>query len=349
MMGRAQPGSTRAGDWVRGENCFELTACRTVRVRTGSRIHFGLWTLESGAERRYGGVGVMVEEPRLELVVEETDIFRAEGLHAERVRAVAEHWACFYQRTLPACCLRVTSAPPMHVGLGVGTQLAMATAAALHAWCGELLPDAETLALSTMRGRRSAVGVYGFLHGGMIVESGKTPQQWLSPLEAHVLLPAGWRFLLVRPASSPPGLYGEQEEAALARLEHASPGWGQRLADEARQRLVPAARAGDFAAFSQSLRRYAELAGDYFRSVQGGRYRGALLQQLIDWLHGQNVDGCGQSSWGPTVFAVVSDQGRAEELREALCQTFAHPGLCVSLTAASTAGAQIWQTTDPAP
>ena len=57
----------------------------------------------------------------------------------------------------------------------------------------------QELALSVGRGLRSAVGTYGFVFGGLIVEQGKLPDEPISPLDCRIDLPEAWRFVLVRP------------------------------------------------------------------------------------------------------------------------------------------------------
>lgn len=311
-----------------------------LRIEAPCRLHFGLWTLSSLSPRRYGGVGVMVEPPCLHLHVEEADRFAVVGFFRQRLERTARQWATFHQSDLPRCRLNLVSSPPLHVGLGIGTQLALSVAAALHAVRSEPLPEAEVLARSTGRGRRSAVGVYGFLYGGMIVESGKADSQWLSPLEAQVNLPETWRFVLIRPTTMQ-GLCGAREDCALAKVADLPVSYSEQLAYEARHRLVPAARAGDFQAFSQSVRRYGELAGDWFSAVQGGRYRGAILQQLVEWLHEMGVEGVGQSSWGPTLYAVVEDEMAARSLGQALRESFPSLDLDITVAAVAHGGAKL--------
>ena len=46
-------------------------------------------------------------------------------------------------------------------------------------------------------------------------------------------------------------------------------------------------------------------AGDAFAAAQGGRYAAPAVTALVARLRGLGVKGVGQSSWGPTVFAVV--------------------------------------------
>jgi predicted sugar kinase len=45
--------------------------------------------------------------------------------------------------------------------------------------------------------------------------------------------------------------------------------------------------------------------GDAFAPAQGGRYASAAVADCVTRLRAAGVRGVGQSSWGPTVFAVV--------------------------------------------
>lgn len=311
-----------------------------LEVCTSSRLHFGLWTLSRQAARRYGGVGAMVTQPRLRLRLEPAAGFGVAGLLADRVGEAACRWSRFYGRPLPDCRLRLLEAPALHVGLGVGTQLALATARLLHAWWNEPLPPPPVLARSVGRGRRSAVGVYGFLGGGLIVESGKSPGEWLSPLEARVFLPDSWRFLLVRPRCER-GLCGSDEEEALARCAERGDELAGALAETARTSLLPAARDGNFAAFAQALARYSALAGDCFRFVQGGRYGSEVIRRLVHWLEHQQVPAFGQSSWGPTLFVLMPDQHSAESLAQTIREELPHESLELVITAPANKEAQL--------
>ena len=73
-----------------------------------------------------------------------------------------------------ACTVRVVEAIPPHVGLGSGTKLALAVTAALAALAGQT-PEPETIARAAGRGARSAVGLWTFVLGGLVVEGGRRP------------------------------------------------------------------------------------------------------------------------------------------------------------------------------
>src|SRR5262245_37756271 len=139
---------------------------RLVHVTAPSRLHFGLWSLGGTGAREFGGVGAMVEQPALELVLSCAGQFHIRGNGWERALAHARRWAEFHRRELPACCVDIHREIPEHAGLGSGTQLGLSVAAALNAFCGLPSQTPQELALSVGRGLRSAVGTYGFVFGG---------------------------------------------------------------------------------------------------------------------------------------------------------------------------------------
>src|SRR5213076_1599219 len=99
----------------------------------------------------------------------------------------------------PPCRIHISASIPEHAGLGSGTQVALSIAAGLSALCGLPSQTPQELALSVSRGLRSAVGTYGFVFGGLIVEQGKLSDEPISPLDCRIDLPDDWRFVLLRP------------------------------------------------------------------------------------------------------------------------------------------------------
>jgi beta-ribofuranosylaminobenzene 5'-phosphate synthase len=319
---------------------------RTVHVAAPSRLHFGLWsfgaiTSAAGcAGRQFGGVGAMIERPGLRLEIAGAERFSARGPLAERATAFAHRWAEFHRLASPACELIVREAPPEHVGLGTGTQLALAVAAGLSAWCGLPAQSPLELAVSVGRGQRSAVGTYGFVHGGLIVEQGKVAGELVSPLDCRLDLPEDWRFVLVRPIELT-GLSGDDEAQTIAALAEVPGPIHARLVAEVREDLVPAAATGDFTDFAASLYRYGNLAGQCFAARQGGPYNGPVLTALVERIRELGHAGVGQSSWGPTLFVVTQSQPAAEELSRRLAADVAFGALETIITPPCNAGARI--------
>jgi beta-ribofuranosylaminobenzene 5'-phosphate synthase len=295
---------------------------RVVRVVAPSRIHFGMLSVNQPGMRHYGGVGAMVDAPGLEIVIRAAPRLETAGPLAERVRQAA----LLAARSLPArggendglrCRIEVTRAPPLHVGLGTGTQLAMAVAAGLNAWWEGPTMDAAGLARCVGRGHRSAIGLHGFVFGGLLYESGKAGHENVAPLVDRVDIPPAWRFVLVRPRDER-GLYDEAERDAFADLPPVPVERTEMLCQEATGHLLPAAREGRFAEFSESLYRFGYAAGLSFAAKQGGAFAGPRLTELVDWIRARGVAGVGQSSWGPTLLAVLPDEPAAADLARRL-------------------------------
>ena len=110
-----------------------------IRIITPSRLHFGLFGWGPDTPRQFGGVGLMVDDPGLEIIVEPSERWEATGPLADRALSlahdVAERLAPEGHETGPMR-IRIVRAPDAHVGLGVGTQLSLAVARALTALVG---------------------------------------------------------------------------------------------------------------------------------------------------------------------------------------------------------------------
>ncbi len=273
-------------------------------VETGSRLHFGLLRPPPVDGRRgFGGCGLMVEAPAVRVAVEAAADWSASGPAADRALTVA-------RRIIPDRPHRIVveACPPEHVGLGVGTQLSLAVARAIFG----VSQSAKNLARLTGRGGRSAIGVHGFERGGFLVDGGKRDGEDTAPLVARAEFPAEWRVVLLMPHTQS-NWHGERERAAFAALSSAPP-------DDSLCRLIllgmlPALAERDLPAFAEAVSEYNARAGEPFRAAQGGPYAPEAAE-LIGWLRSQGVAGVGQSSWGPTAFAIVSDEDWAAAVSE---------------------------------
>ena len=319
-----------------------------ITIRTSSRLHFGLlslapegsaWETRSGGAvllaRSFGGVGLMVEQPGMELTLAAADSWSVSctqaGSLAERALALARHFAAAVHGSTP-CAIEIRKAVPEHVGLGTGTQLALAIGRGLARLWG-LDHDLATLTRLTGRGRRSGLGAHGFARGGFLVETGKRPSDILAPLAIRLDFPEAWSILLVMPHDRQ-GLHGSPERQAFESMGHAQAQVALGSAGRSSLRsantdalcrlvllgMVPALLALDADTFGEALYDFNQRAGEPFAVVQGGIYSSSWTVRWVDWLRGQGVKGVGQSSWGPTVFAVIGDPERAAWLARRLAE-----------------------------
>jgi beta-ribofuranosylaminobenzene 5'-phosphate synthase len=319
-----------------------------VHVRASSRLHFGLLSF-GNAGWQYGGVGVMVSAPSLQLSIEPWHEFAVGGRNTTLVRRAASTWTRALGRAaLPTCRIELHASPPRHAGLGSGTQTACAVVAGLNAYEGGPPLGPRDLEQLTGRGRRSAVGLYGFLVGGLIIEPGRAAHETLSPLLRRMAVPSAWRFVLLRPHGLC-GLAGGREQQAFASLPPVDTRVRDRLIREIEQSMMPRLLAGDCDGFGESVYRYGRLAGESFAGVQGGPYHGPHLEALVRELRSLGVAGVGQSSWGPTLYCVVADQSAADRLVGELRTRHTPDALAIATTAADNHGAAVTHHLPPPP
>jgi beta-RFAP synthase len=281
-----------------------------VRVEAPARLHLGMLAVAGDGERRFGGLGVSVGRPAVVLEAQPAAELSAEGADADRALTFARR--CRDALGLArGAHLRVVEAIPQHVGLGSGTKLALAVAQALAALEGRDI-DAPGLAQAAGRAARSAVGMWTFALGGLVVEGGHRPGvERPAPLLAHHAMPEEWRAVLAVPAAEP-GLSGAAEEDAFQRLVTA----GDRsavIAQLALTSLLPALVERELDEFGAALTRIQQLVGDSFAVAQGGRFH-PRAAPLVEALMRFGAAGAGQSSWGPTAYGIVGSEAAGREL-----------------------------------
>lgn len=242
---------------------------------------------------------------------------------SEECRGRIEHFLAVYRSRCPQktgerpCRIELDRVIPEHAGFGSGTQLGMAVAQALSIHAGERDVPAEVLAERVGRGARSALGIHGFQQGGLLVDAGKAPGTSVAPLVARVAFPDSWRFVLITPRNCT-GVSGEAERDAFAEL----PGMQKRTTDAlcgiVVRSLLPAAIEADFQEFGEAVYRFGQIVGDYFAPAQGGIYADRRMEELVGHLRSAGIRGVGQTSWGPTIFALCEDTQQAEQLKRDL-------------------------------
>lgn len=307
-----------------------------VRVEAPARLHLGMLAVAGDGPRRFGGLGVSVSRPAVVLEARPADELSVEGAEAERALTFARR--CRDALGLAGGAhLRMVEVIPPHVGLGSGTKLALAVGQALAALHGRTV-DAPALAEATGRAARSAVGMWTFALGGLVVEGGvRHGVERSAPLLMRHAVPKEWRIVLVVPTAEP-GLSGVAEAQAFGRLVQSAERSGA-IAQLVLTALLPALVERDLEEFGGALTRVQRLVGDAFAPVQGGRFHpraGALVEALLRG----GAAGAGQSSWGPAVYGVVGSEAAGRELARRMEDVVGGEG-SVQLAAFDNRGARV--------
>lgn len=391
--------------------------------------------LAADQPHRFGGLGLMIEAPQLRLRVSRASPSSSVSVSAStstststsaadqseierRVRLALEQVQKHQSRHLPEnWAVNVVEHPPLHSGLGLGTQLAAAVATAVElattaaktatgietetgvetetaietetgietepstdasaGWCpvtqtplvgqpaarpcqgqerGEYQRQERVRELAHLsgRGKRSAIGLHGFLYGGLVQDLGYTLPRVLStggsrasqprPIATgSVAFPDSWSIVLI--LSTQTGeVHGAAEERLIAAAG-AEPNRRRQTMLELSEACLTAAAASDFGGFVAALEAYMPIAASLFEPVQAGRYRDAIIAQRVDLAAGAGLRGVGQSSWGPTVFGFVERHSEAQTAADRLQCELGHGGARVLVTRAANQGAR-WRRTN---
>jgi beta-RFAP synthase len=241
--------------------------------------------------------------------------------------------------------LHLESVLPAHAGFGSGTQLALAVGRAFAMWHGLDVASA-TLARWLGRGLRSGVGIGGFDQGGLLVDGGPGADGRPAPVLSRVALPDDWRVVVVLDVQHH-GLSGQEEKQAIAALPPMPQAVAADICHQVLMRVLPGAACAEFASFAVGITRVQEQLGAHFAPAQGGEpYTSTAVGRLVRWIGeaagGESGAAIGQSSWGPTGFAILPSQHRAETLVEAarVAQRVA-PSLQVRIVSGRNRGAML--------
>jgi beta-RFAP synthase len=310
-----------------------------IGVVAPARLHMGFLDLNGELGRHFGGLGLSLADLSTRLTVSATEQVTASGPDSERAVAILK-------RTLNAWGLKggvhaeIESVIPPHAGLGSGTQLALALSAAVARLYGLKATTAE-LAAHMGRGMRSGIGIGAFEQGGFLVDAGRGEATVVPPVLCRLPFPEHWRVLLVLDEARQ-GLNGHDEHAAFKDRQPMSAATSGHLCRLVLMCIIPALMENDFSLFSRGITEVQEIMGDYFANSQGGRYASPLVAEVMAWLKSEGVEGLGQSSWGPTGFALIDSETRARELMtKAQAQWRSTPALRLLISLTQNHGAEI--------
>ncbi|MEQ1601450.1 MAG: beta-ribofuranosylaminobenzene 5'-phosphate synthase family protein [Methylophilaceae bacterium] len=291
-----------------------------VSITATARLHMGFFDLNGGLGRRFGSIGVSLDQPSTELCAWPTQGFTADGIGAERAIKTAEKLAEALRLqglNLPGGLhMRLKQSIPEHAGLGSGTQMALAVGLAMNRLY-DLQLSLNDVAKFTSRGARSGIGLGTFSGGGVIVDGGRGANTLVPPVIARADFPEDWRVVLIFDKTDA-GIHGQQEIEAFRNLPEFSAEASAILCRHVLMQALPALAEQDLITFGAAICELQERTGDHFAPAQGGRYASPQVAEVLLWLKNQGAACFGQSSWGPTGFAIFANQQEAETFLQAL-------------------------------
>lgn len=277
-----------------------------VYIKTPARLHLGLVDMNGELGRLFGGLGVGIDHPNVVVEAQTAADLKITGEKTELAKEIADRFFTKYQ--IPAKAhLNVAEAIPCHTGLGSGTQLAIAIAAALAKISG-VKASVPELAEAVGRAKRTSVGTSIFEHGGFVVDGGKNQKtQTVPPLIYRQPFPEEWRFIVAFP-NQPKGLSNSEENHAFGKLTVMPAEDVGQICRLIMLKLLPALAEHDVESFGDALTKIQILIGNHFAQAQGGTYASPIAAGCIEFMKKAGAYGVGQSSWGPAIYAVVKQE-----------------------------------------
>ena len=307
-------------------------------ITTPSRLHLTLIDMNASIGRVDGGIGITLDEPSISIKAEESDHIEITGNseHIERMRnSAASH--------LPegkGIHISIEKDYPSHVGLGSGTQAALAAGMAVNR-IYNLGLSVYDVAIKVGRGGTSGIGVAAFEKGGFILDGGHkfSEKKAFLPSAASRLPPApvllrrdfpDWDIVVAIPeqkgASSKKEVNIFKEKCPIPLHEV------ERLSHIILMQMLPALLEEDIETFGKSINSIQETG---FKKREGKLQPVSL--KLMEALRDGGAYGAGMSSFGPTVYAFGED---AENLKKTAKEFLGENGLAF-ITKARNEGARI--------
>ncbi|MEE8167506.1 MAG: beta-ribofuranosylaminobenzene 5'-phosphate synthase [Candidatus Hydrothermarchaeales archaeon] len=282
-----------------------------MRIVTPSRVHITLIDLNASIGRMDGGIGLALEAPAIKIRARARDEISIKGPLKERAEDAAK-------RMLSALKIdsgievEIEDAYPQHIGLGSGTQLALAVSKAICSIYDVEIPVRE-MARIVGRGGTSGIGTAAFETGGFILDGGHstTEKRDFLPSSASKAPPApllarydfpDWKIVLVMPQARE--ISGGREVGIFKKYCPIPIEEVRELSLLVLMKVLPAVAEGDIVAFGDAVNQIQEIG---FKRIEVD----LQTQAVKELMHRcrEHAYGVGLSSFGPTIYCVVEKEG----------------------------------------
>jgi len=287
----------------------------SISIIAPARLHLGFMDMHGGLGRQFGSLGLSLSDIFTHITAKKSDAIVIHGPSSNRGTE-------YVSRILNALKIKggveitIHDAIPEHAGLGSGTQLSLAIGIAIARLYGFQISVRE-VAILMQRGARSGIGIGAFTTGGFLVDGGRGESTDVPPIISQCYFPEEWRILLVFDKDVE-GINGNSEKEIFEQLSPMTEADSARICRMVLMQLLPALAEKNCAKFGAALTKIQIMLGEHFSEVQNGHYSSLQVADIMRWalLHG--AAGAGQSSWGPTGFAVYANELEAYQTLQTL-------------------------------
>lgn len=278
---------------------------QSVSVIAPARLHFGFMDMHGGLGRHFGSLGLCLSDIFTHLTAKKSDDIVIHGPSSNRGTE-------YVSRILNALKIKsgvevtIHEEIPEHAGLGSGTQLSLAIGIAIARLYGSQKTVREVATLMK-RGARSGIGIGAFSKGGFLVDGGRGEATDVPPIISHSYFPEEWRILLVFDKNVE-GINGNLEKEIFQQLPPMKEDDSARICRLVLMRLLPALAEKNCTEFGSAITEIQSMVGAHFSDAQDGHYSSQQVAETMRLMLAHGATGIGQSSWGPTGFAIYPNE-----------------------------------------
>ncbi|RKZ48295.1 MAG: GHMP kinase [Gammaproteobacteria bacterium] len=279
--------------------------CESISVIAPARLHLGFLDMHGGLGRQFGSLGLCLSEIYTHLTAKKSDDIVIHGPSSQRG---TEYVSRIFNalKITGGVDITIHEEIPEHAGLGSGTQLSLAIGMAISRLYGSQKSVREIAALMK-RGSRSGIGIGGFSMGGFLVDAGRGEATEVPPIVSHCYFPEEWRVLLVFDKNVE-GINGAPEKEIFDELPPMTEEVSGRICRLVLMQVLPALAEKNCIKFGSAITEIQIMIGEHFSDAQDGHYSSQQVAEVMHWLSDRGATGIGQSSWGPTGFAIYPNE-----------------------------------------
>lgn len=264
--------------------------------------------MHGGLDRQFGSLGLclsgiythLTAKKSENIVIHELSTHRGAGLVARIFNAL---------EIAGGVEITIHKEIPKHAGLGSGTQLALAIGMAISRLYG-YQKSAQEIATLMQRGTRSGIGIGGFSMGGFLVDGGRGETTEVPPIISRSYFPEAWQLLLVFDKNIE-GINGKSEKQIFNELPPMTAVVSGKICRLVLMQVLPALAEKNCVAFGTAITEIQTMIGKHFSDAQQGHYSSQQVAETMQCLLTHGATGIGQSSWGPTGFAIFPNALKA--------------------------------------
>lgn len=301
-----------------------------IKVVSPSRLHLGFYTIVS-KKLAYGSIGIAVNIPNTIIIFERSNKLRIRNNTNININKEIQFVLSKLALKHINISINIEKVITRHVGLGSTTQLMLSLAYGINKLL-HLGHSIRELAYMLRRGWVSGIGIAAFEKGGFIMDNGRhIVNGKIKPIECiddipRVMfrrgIPGSWTFIIATPL----GIKGLDEREERKYLEIPTPMYEieKSLHEVVLTEMLPAITTYDIRKFGCAMTKVQMLTGKYFSKFQGGIFCCEETELIINKFLEYGAYGAGQSSWGPTAYALVDNVRHAKKIINKLLKDLYH-------------------------